>query len=338
MYTVDERDVNVLKVVLPLMSHHAAGYHPISYTVWYEYAMGGNAALRTQIDEEIAREPRLSVSMTYALYVTHLVEPAQQALLSARSGLLDTVGRIQHAVHEVDQHAERFEEHLDRFHQGVAGTPATGALGAQAASMLEASRELATRFRAFHESMDRSRDEVRRLTDELYRLRNDAQTDALSGLLNRRGFERALERLAPGDRAPPGGLAIVMIDIDGFKKVNDSYGHPLGDVVIAAVGRSINECVGGAGIAARYGGDEFVVLLPGQSPEQARQMAESIRVRVEQGKIRRRQKDDAIGGVTVSAGMATWGPGDDFIALIDRVDRALYASKRAGRNRVTVGG
>jgi diguanylate cyclase len=131
-------------------------------------------------------------------------------------------------------------------------------------------------------------------------------------------------------------LALIMLDIDHFKRVNDTYGHPLGDRVIAAVGQSIRECVGQAGVAARYGGEEFAVLLPSQQIEIAERLAQSIRKRVEQGTIRRRHGEEPIDGVTVSAGVAVWHQEDDTSSLIERADRALYASKRAGRNRVTV--
>jgi diguanylate cyclase len=76
MHEEDDRDINVLKTVLPLMSRHAAGYHPISYAVWYEYAKGVRPALRQDIDDELKRQERLSAALTHAIYSRHLVEPA----------------------------------------------------------------------------------------------------------------------------------------------------------------------------------------------------------------------------------------------------------------------
>ena len=131
--------------------------------------------------------------------------------------------------------------------------------------------------------------------------------------------------------------SLVLLDIDHFKRINDTFGHPLGNRVIAAVGRAIDECVGHRGVAARYGGEEFAVLLPSQPIEVAEAIAESIRLRVQQGKICRRQGEDPIGSITISAGVAAWRAGDEKVAsLVERADRALYASKHGGRNRVTV--
>jgi diguanylate cyclase len=336
VYEEDDRNVNVLKSVLPLMSRHAAGYHPISYTVWYEYAKGKHPALRQSIDDELKRQERLTVPLTYFLYTKHLVEPAEQALMNARSGLLDLAEQVKKAVHEADIDTAGFDAHLNEFQHDLSTAKNIEDLGDKVSSMMVETKRASEGLGKLSTRLDQSKSEVRRLTDELHRVREDAQTDALSGLLNRRGFDRELQRLAPSTGTPDGALAVIMLDIDHFKKINDTYGHPLGDAVISVVGSLLRECVGQTGVAARYGGEEFAVLLPGQPIAVAENLAQLIRTRVEQGQIRRRKGDEPIGGVTISAGVAGWRGGDDVGSLVERADRALYASKRAGRNRVTV--
>jgi diguanylate cyclase len=186
--------------------------------------------------------------------------------------------------------------------------------------------------------LEESHTEIRRLNDDLQRLQEDALTDAMSGLLNRRAFERRLQRFAEQAAGGAGCLSLILLDIDCFKQINDLYGHPLGDRVIAAVGRTIRHCVGTQGVSARYGGDEFAVLLPLWAAEPAMVMAQSIRLRVQDERIRRRQGEEPIGSVTVSAGVATWRQDADAASLIEQADGALYAAKRAGRNRVTIEG
>ena len=338
MYEEDDRDVNVLKSVLPLMSRHAAGYHPISYTVWYEYARGKHEALHDGVDEEIKRHQRLSVAQTYFLYTKHLVEPAERALMSARSGLLDLVEQVKKAVQEVDMDTSGFDARLSQFQRELGTAKTLEDMGGTVAAMLTETKRVSEGIGKLSGQLEQSRSEVRRLTDELHRIREDAQLDELSGLLNRRGFDRELQRLAPKADAGDEALAVIMLDIDNFKKVNDTYGHPLGDVVISVVGRLLRDCVGEDGIAARYGGEEFAVLLPERSLAVAQSLAETIRTSVEQGQIRRRKGDAPIGGVTISAGVAAWQREEDVASLVERADRALYVSKRSGRNRVTVDG
>ncbi|SPE34560.1 putative Diguanylate cyclase VdcA [Burkholderiales bacterium] len=336
MYEEDDRDVNVLKSVLPLMSRHAAGYHPISYTVWYEYAKGQHTALHQSVDDELKRQERLSVAQTYFLYTKHLVEPAEQALMTARSGLLDLAEQVKKAVHEVDVDTAGFDTHLNEFQHDLTSAKTIEDLGGHVSTMLAETRRVSEGLGKLSTQLEQSKSEVRRLTDELHRVREDSQIDALSGLLNRRGFDRELQRLFPNAGTQDGALAVIMLDIDHFKVINDTYGHPLGDAVISVVGHLLRECVGQLGVAARYGGEEFAVLLPERPVAAAEDLAQLIRIRVEQGQIRRRKGDAPIGGVTISAGVAAWRGGEDAGSLVERADRALYASKRAGRNRVTV--
>jgi len=336
MYEQEEPDAGLLKTIVPMMTRHAAGYHPISYAVWYEYARGSRPALCQSIDAALKGQARLTPALTYSLYSSHIVEPAEQVIMNARSGLLELVEQVKYAVHQTDEDTVRFDARLNEFKRDLAAATTVEDLGSQVSSMLAEIQRASSGFGTLSIHLDQTKGEVQRLTDELHRLREDALTDALSGLLNRRGFDSELRRLAPRQGSNDEALALIMFDIDNFKKINDSYGHQLGDQVIAAVGRTIRECLGQAGVAARYGGEEFAVLLTAQPIATVENMAQAIRKRIELGKITRRDGQEPIGGVTVSAGIASWSPGGDSYALVERADQALYASKRAGRNRVTV--
>ncbi len=129
-------------------------------------------------------------------------------------------------------------------------------------------------------------------------------------------------------------LSVIMIDIDFFKKVNDTYGHSFGDAVLKNVARLIQGCIRGIDLAARYGGEEFCVLLPGADLERTVAVAERIRTAVAEAETSYENRTLA---VTVSLGVAQYDPERDHSAksLIDRADQALYASKQNGRNRVS---
>jgi diguanylate cyclase (GGDEF)-like protein len=163
-------------------------------------------------------------------------------------------------------------------------------------------------------------DEARRMAQTAYRYRDLAFRDPMTGLWNRRALDDRLAALADaGQPVPP----TVMVDIDHFKRVNDLHGHEAGDRVLAAVAEAISDNVRECDFAARYGGDEFAVLLHGASQEVARHVAERVRT--------------AVAGslelpVTVSIGIAEQ-TGDRRLTLL-AADRALYEAKRAGRNRV----
>ena len=161
-----------------------------------------------------------------------------------------------------------------------------------------------------------------------------AATDGLTGLLNKRSLEEALARdLARADRSRA-SLGVVMIDVDFFKKVNDTHGHLIGDDVLKAVAALVASSLRTGDVAARYGGEEFVTVLPGSDLEGAVVVAERIRKRLEQTEISTPNgplKVTASFGVAAVSGPDCRGAAKELLA---RADAALYAAKRAGRNRV----
>jgi len=161
-----------------------------------------------------------------------------------------------------------------------------------------------------------------------------AVTDGLTGLHNRRYFDTHLKLLM--DRAAARGrpLSICMTDIDRFKQVNDTYGHDAGDEVLREFANRIRTTVRGADLACRFGGEEFVVVMPDTSAEMAAGVAERLRMIIESLPFPVPQADGVL-KVTASMGIATLRPGADTAeALLKRADTALYQAKHEGRNRV----
>jgi diguanylate cyclase len=182
------------------------------------------------------------------------------------------------------------------------------------------------------DQLKRSAEEVQTLTQRLEQAQTEALLDPLTGLHNRRGLERSIAE-AGGTLA---GTALLLADIDNFKGINDTHGHLLGDKVLRAVSQMLRSCIKGGDIAARMGGEEFAVVLPQTSLQGATVVAEKIRKAISQVRIRRVDRNEYLGNVTLSIGVACAQPGDALEKLIERADAALYAAKRAGRNRVSV--
>jgi len=170
--------------------------------------------------------------------------------------------------------------------------------------------------------------------EERDRLDELARLDALTGLPNRRQFDDVLHREWGRARRTGESLALLMIDIDHFKQLNDSYGHPVGDERLRAVGRTLAECATrGTDLVARYGGEEFAAILPGADMAQARALADMMRTSVAQLRL---ASPAAIGFVTVSIGVSCVGSvgSDEPNGMLERADAALYEAKKAGRNQV----
>lgn len=171
------------------------------------------------------------------------------------------------------------------------------------------------------------------LEESLVRLQQAAATDPLTSLYNRRYFGRVLEQMFAETQRYSTDLACVMIDLDDYKHLNDKYGHQVGDQLLVLAGKVIGANMRRMDVAARYGGDEFVLLLPRASAEEALNMAERIREEFAQAtaSVLKRGR-----GVTMSIGIAslstTQAPSAD--QLVARADEALYRAKDAGRDRI----
>ena len=157
-----------------------------------------------------------------------------------------------------------------------------------------------------------------------------ASLDPLTGLQNRRGGEGLLERAYIGSRESGAPFSLIVADVDHFKAINDTWGHPAGDRVLENVSRLLRACVRATDGVVRWGGEEFLIILPHCDLRAAADQAERIRERVE------RTPQPEAGQVTLSLGVAQLGPVETVANLIERADKALYEAKRQGRNRVCV--
>lgn len=168
---------------------------------------------------------------------------------------------------------------------------------------------------------------VKDVTD---RSRRDAETDALTGIANRRGFDAragaALQRAMEQRQA----LTIALFDLDHFKSINDAYGHDVGDDVIVAFANVLEHCAPGSALLARTGGEEFAMLLERTAAEPCRLCAEAIRLAV------LAERDGGSPIISVSGGVAELRPGESLTDMMRRADQALYRAKRDGRDRIMV--
>lgn len=166
------------------------------------------------------------------------------------------------------------------------------------------------------------------LHERIGRLDRDAQTDPLTGLGNRRSLELSLSLLEAEGRA----FAAIVLDIDHFKRVNDSHGHEVGDQALRQLAELMRRCCREGDLLCRTGGEEFLMMLPGASLEVAAVVAERLRVTVQDTPL------EPVGAVTISLGVARWDgeAGSEPVETLSRADRALYRAKQEGRNRVVI--
>ena len=177
---------------------------------------------------------------------------------------------------------------------------------------------------------------MRELEGELRRLSDEVSTDALTQVANRRGLQRAFEQEVARharETAEPAGaplLSVGLIDIDNFKKLNDTLGHAAGDQALKSLAAAVRERLRPTDHLARFGGEEFVVVLPQTGVSEAQQTLTRLQRSLSEALFLHEQREVF---VTFSAGVTTWRAGERLEAALERADEALYEAKRTGKNR-----
>jgi diguanylate cyclase (GGDEF)-like protein len=191
-----------------------------------------------------------------------------------------------------------------------------------------------TEQRQMQESLERAKADLERANVDLERL---ATTDYVTGLINRRLASALFEREVVRSRRACTPLAAILMDLDRFKAINDTYGHEAGDAVLRGVAPAIAARLRTSDIVARYGGDEFLFVLPDTDVPGAELLAEEVRRLVQRTPVKHGAAELA---VTVSLGLAVLEPGQHLTVdqLVRRADEAMYRAKKLGGNRVAVWG
>jgi diguanylate cyclase len=261
----------------------------------------------------------------------------------ARDALKAMVRQVLGELGELGTVTGRFGDKVAGYVQQIEAADSLDSLANAVREMLGESRTVhqvvagaRDRLAAEHARAAQLETRVRDLESDLRRLSDEVSTDALTQVANRRGLATAFEQetaraLREGiERAP---LAVGLIDIDNFKKLNDSLGHAAGDVALQSLAARVKEWLRPVDHIARFGGEEFVLLLPGTAVEEAQQVLTRLQRRLSASLFMHDGKEVF---VTFSAGVTAWRPGETVDAAMARADEGLYEAKRTGKNRTCI--
>ena len=308
---------------------------PRNYEIWYVYATGYNAPLNKVINETLARSGKLSESdleQIYETYLSHIKTSDRIDKVGAR-----VIGEID-AVMRLITDALGVSATYDASLVGASDRLSTATTRDQIKTIVEglakSTREMRETNQALENRLALSKSEISDLQHSLEAIRAESLTDPLTGLGNRKYFDRSIDMAVQTALASGEPLSLLMFDIDHFKSFNDSYGHLTGDQVLRLVAQTLKQTIKGQDITARYGGEEFAVVLPNTALRQALTVADHIRRAVMAKELKKKSTGEILGRVTISVGVSILKPADDTDSLIERADACLYAAKRAGRNRV----
>lgn len=322
-----------LRQALPLINKYKTPVNPVNYAVWYEYVSGKNQALRDEIDQRLSCNAPITSQITQALFEKYVLFDMPERLESANNGIKLVVDNTISNINKAESTANECAAELSDTQSILNNCSDIGTLKAIVSSILANTQTLTNSSNDLKLELEQSSIEMARLKAELEQVKEIARVDGLTGLLNRSAFDKELQRLCNQSYEH---LSLALFDLDHFKLLNDNFGHLLGDRVIQFFASLLKKYSGDEHIAARYGGEEMVVIIIGLSQQQAIEFVDSIRTDLSNSNLKQKNSDKSIGQITVSAGLSFLQLGDTPSSLIDRADRALYKAKHNGRNQVKI--
>jgi diguanylate cyclase len=308
---------------------------PRNYEIWYVYATGYNSPLNKVINETLARNGKLTEADLEQIYETYLSQiKITDRIDKVGARVIGEIDGVMKLINDAVGTSAGYDDSLSAATQKLAAAEDRDQVKAIVESLVKSNREMRDTNKALQSRLTLSKTEISNLQQSLEAIRAESLTDPLTGLGNRKYFDRSIDTAVQNALAHGEPLSLLMFDIDHFKSFNDSYGQLTGDQVLRLVGMSLKQTIKGQDITARYGGEEFAVVLPNTALRQALTVADHIRRAVMAKELKKKSTGEILGRVTISVGVSMLKPDDDTHSLLERADACLYAAKRAGRNRV----
>lgn len=324
-----------LKKAVPLMMKYQVPTTPLNYALWYSYVANEIPELNEKLDNLIADRKVCPPVQAESLYREFVADKAESTTWEMRQSIEKMLIQLEQSLKDTHSDTNKFQEEVDKTFATINKADEEAWSVDEVMALLKKleleSKGIHRSTEFFSDNLATAKSEISALQKALVKSQKQALYDSLTGLLNRYAFDEELSQFLDKEKE---GLCLIMADIDYFKKFNDQWGHLLGDQVLKAVGRKLNDSMRNGASAYRFGGEEFVILLPQSNLRLARHYAESLRKIVEKTRLKDKRTTKMIDNITASFGVAEFQEGDTITSLITRADKLLYEAKRLGRNRV----
>lgn len=260
-------------------------------------------------------------------------ESAREALKQLIQQMLQEIGELGHTTDRFQSNLGRYADTIDQADSLESLTGVVREMVAESRSVQSVVAQTQVKLQEEHAKAHALGERVRSLEDEIRKLSDEVSTDPLTQIANRRGMMRAFEAEQARVERQGSLLAIGLLDVDNFKKLNDQLGHQTGDEALKFLARRVSECLRPVDVVARYGGEEFVVMLPDTPADEGQQVLTRLQRTLSAEFF---THDEHKVFITFSAGVTAYRPGEPFEAALERADVGLYEAKRTGKNRTCV--
>ncbi|MCG8357821.1 MAG: GGDEF domain-containing protein [Kiloniellales bacterium] len=311
--------------------------NPQNYAVWFTYESGSDPELKRTLDGWIEQKLPFTQERCEEAYQRFFQQNASLPDLGEVSqGISQAIESALSDIGEAEKNASQYGLKLVKFSGSVAAADGCEDIKSLVTAVAGETRRMEERNRALEQRLRRSSEHIVDLNQKLADVTKEAMTDSLTGLANRKCFDLELRRATRSFDETGQALCLMFLDIDHFKKFNDTHGHQVGDLVLKLVASFLRNAAGSRDTPARYGGEEFAIVMPKAKLPEALRGADVLRRAISSKNITRKSTGEQLGRVTVSIGIAEHRSGDSPEELVERADLALYAAKNKGRNCVSI--
>lgn len=321
-----------LKAIVPLMVRHNVAANPLNYAIWYDYVAGSNAKLTEAVNNLVNEQKSFDSDTSIELYRKHICNASFESFEKINEQLHKVIEQAVSSINDTYNKAEETNDSFQKKTVALENISETTDVKTVLQEIIQETQALAATSRGMQLKLTEANQEMEQLRLELAHVRQVSVTDGLTGLLNRRAFDQTLAEII--EQSAPDKTCLSILDIDHFKRVNDTYGHTVGDYVIKYVASLMKKYAEEHHHVARYGGEELAIIMPNTSKEKAIEIAENIRSSMENSRLKRKDNSQQLNLITISIGVTQLQVGDNAESFIVRADKALYKAKETGRNKV----
>ena len=317
---------NFSELTHDFLSSHLIAPTPVNYSVIYLYISNENELLTAAIDKKLQESGLITPDFIADLFKRY-VSFTQQVENTVLSPFEETLNKTLDQINKQVSNEVKATKSLQKLDKVLTNTTHHKSLEQIVSYLFNTINNTKAQHQVLSQELSTTHQEINQLKDKLASSRQEALVDSLTGLLNRRGCDDKLQTL--NFEETHSSLAI---DIDHFKKVNDDFGHFVGDKVIQRIAKTIQSHVSEQDLAVRFGGEEFLVVMTNKSIPEAKKIAENIRLSVSKMKLIQKETNTLLPPISVSIGIAQSDDSLDWRSLFEQADGALYKAKRSGRN------
>lgn len=322
-----------------LIEKHKTPPEPITYSLWYSYASKSPVAVSEEVDALLQDSGEITALDIESIYNAHLSNPHLSDASEKMGQQIETsLSDFTSIISKTNSQNEAFKVQLDDVGTQITDNPTPEDVSSIFERLVDTNSQMTKMTETLSAEIEKSQEQVRKLNAEFESLKKQTLSDALTGVSNRRAYDDKLASAFEDAEQNDTTFSLALFDVDKFKSINDTYGHPVGDKVLKALAELIQKNVDDTDFVARIGGDEFAVIFPGKTAQDAYYSLVAVKHQLDRMDVSEELSRESRHPVSFSCGMSEFKPERTLEKIVEVADSALYKAKGKKRSHISIEG